>query len=86
MIKTTVKLEGMMCSMCEAHVNDAIRRAFAVKSVRSSHKKQLTEIESTEPLSTEKLREAIAALGYRVLDIMQEKVEKKSLFSRLFGK
>ena len=27
MIKTTMKIEGMMCGMCEAHVCDAIRKA-----------------------------------------------------------
>ena len=27
MIQTTVKVSGMACSMCEAHVNDTIRRA-----------------------------------------------------------
>ena len=26
MIRITVKVDGMMCGMCEAHVNDAIRR------------------------------------------------------------
>ena len=26
MIKTTVKVDGMMCGMCESHINDAIRR------------------------------------------------------------
>ena len=25
MIKTTLRIDGMMCGMCEAHVNDAIR-------------------------------------------------------------
>ena len=25
MIETTVKVDGMMCGMCEAHVSDAIR-------------------------------------------------------------
>ena len=25
MTKTTLKIDGMMCGMCEAHVNDAIR-------------------------------------------------------------
>mgnify|MGYP002227653021 FL=1 len=29
MIKTTVKVDGMMCGMCESHVNDAVRRAFS---------------------------------------------------------
>ena len=37
MIKTTVKVDGMMCGMCESHVNEAIRNAFKVKKVNSSH-------------------------------------------------
>ena len=32
MIETTVKVDGMMCGMCEAHVSDAIRDALPVKS------------------------------------------------------
>ena len=28
MIRTTVKVDGMMCGMCEAHINDAVRRAY----------------------------------------------------------
>ena len=28
MTKTTLSIDGMMCSMCEAHINDAIRKAF----------------------------------------------------------
>ena len=39
MIQTTVKVSGMACSMCEAHVNDTIRRAFSVEKVSSSHAK-----------------------------------------------
>ena len=39
MIKTTLKIEGMMCSMCEAHINDVIRKAVpGAKKVSSSHK------------------------------------------------
>ena len=30
MIQTTLGIDGMMCSMCEAHINDTIRREFAV--------------------------------------------------------
>lgn len=37
MTKTTLKIDGMMCGMCESHVNDAIRNAFEVKKVTSSH-------------------------------------------------
>ena len=39
MIETTVKVDGMMCGMCEAHVSDAIRGALPVKKVTASHTK-----------------------------------------------
>jgi len=32
MLQYTIVVEGMACSMCEAHVNDAIRTAFPVIS------------------------------------------------------
>ena len=44
MIQTTVKVEGMMCGMCEAHVNDAVRKAIKEKKVTSSHTKGETVI------------------------------------------
>lgn len=44
MIKYTIKVCGMMCSMCESHVNESIRNTFVVKKVSSSHKKERTEI------------------------------------------
>ena len=50
MIKTTLSVEGMACGMCESHINDAIRRNFNVKSVKSSHKKKFTEIVSEDKL------------------------------------
>ena len=38
MIKTTLKIEGMMCPMCEAHISGAIRRAIpGAKKVSASH-------------------------------------------------
>ena len=33
MLQYTIVVEGMACSMCEAHVNDAIRKAFPVNLV-----------------------------------------------------
>lgn len=84
MIKTTVDVEGMACGMCEAHVNDAVRRAFSVKKVTSSHAKARTEILSEAPLDGEKLREVIGAAGYTVRGVSAEPYEKKgfSLFRR----
>ena len=39
MYQTTLKIDGMMCGMCESHINDTIRKAAAVKKVSSSHTK-----------------------------------------------
>ena len=39
MVKITLEVEGMACGMCEAHVNDVIRKVFPVKKVTSSHTK-----------------------------------------------
>ena len=38
MIKTTLKIDGMMCGMCESHMNDLIRKNFQVNKVTSSAK------------------------------------------------
>lgn len=68
-VKTKLTITDMACSMCEAHVNDAIRKAFDVKKVKSSHRKNLTEIVSDSPLDEQRLREVIAGTGYTLTDI-----------------
>ena len=85
MIKATVKVDGMMCPMCEAHANDAIRGAMSVKSVTSSHKKGETEI-IAEKIDEAAVRAAIEKTGYKVLGFTVEPYAKKSFLKRLFGK
>ncbi len=80
MNKVTVKIDGMMCGMCESHVNDAIRRAFPVKKVTSSHAKGETVILTETDISEEALRTAIEPTGYQVLLVSKETYEKKGLF------
>ena len=84
MIKTTLKIDGMMCSMCESHINDTVRRDFQVKKISSSHSKGITEIISEGELDETALREAIGKTGYQVLESHAEPYEKKkfSLFGR----
>ena len=86
MIKTTVEISGMVCGMCEAHINDAIRAAFPVKKVASSRAKGETVILSEAPLDRQKLKQTIAATGYITLSVREETAEKKSLFARLAGR
>lgn len=84
MIQTTVQVSGMACSMCEAHINDAIRAAFSVEKVSSSHSKGETVILSKEPLDETALRAVIDGTGYKAGTVTAAPYEKKGLFH--FGK
>ena len=83
MIRTTVQISGMVCGMCEAHVNDAVRSAFPVKKVRSSRAKGETVIESDNPIDAEKLKQVINATSYIALSVNEEEIFPKGRMWRL---
>lgn len=84
MIKTTLKIDGMMCGMCESHINDAIRNSFDVKKVNSSHTKGETVIVSKEALDEDKIKSVVDKTGYELKSISSEEFEeKKGLFGFL---
>ena len=84
MVKITLDIDGMACGMCEAHINDAVRRDFEVKKVSSSHSKGKTEIIAKKPLDTQKLKQTVSSAGYTVTGVHTEEYEKKgfSLFRK----
>jgi copper chaperone CopZ len=82
MYKTTVKIDGMMCGMCESHINDAIRTKISVKKVSSSHKKGETVIISEYKLTSEMIADALDGSGYTVMSVTCEPYEKKGFFSK----
>lgn len=82
MWKYTVEVDGMMCSMCEAHTNDAVRKALPVKKVTSSHTKGQTVIVAERELDEAALRKTIEELGYTMGAVEKEPYEKKGLFWR----
>lgn len=81
MFKTTVGIDGMMCNMCESHVNEAIRKAFTVKKVSSSHKKNQAVIIAEHILHEDEIRKALEPTGYRVVSVQSEVYQKKGLFA-----
>ena len=84
MIKTTLKIDGMMCGMCESHIKDAIRNSFDVKKVNSSHTKGETVIVSKEALDEDKIKSVIDKTGYELQSVSSEELEeKKGLFEFL---
>ena len=76
MVKTVVKIDGMMCGMCEAHINEVIRRAFPVKKVKSSHRTGEVGIFSEEQPDTETLLHTLGGIGYPVLSVVTDEYGK----------
>ncbi len=84
MVKITVCIEGMACGMCEAHINEAVRNAFRVKKVTSSHTKKQTVIIAEQDIPEQELKDVVAKTGYRAEAVDSEPYEAvKSLRGRL---
>ena len=81
MQKTTLKIDGMMCSMCEAHINDVIRKAVpGAKKVSASHKKGEASFLTEDAVDLEALRQEIGKTGYRYLSGETAPYVKRGLF------
>ena len=73
MIKTILKIEGMMCSMCEGHVADSIRSAIPLaKKVKASRRKGLCSFVTEDQPDDELIKKTIADTGYELLSISHE--------------
>ncbi len=77
MIKTTLKIDGMMCGMCESHMNDLIRKNFQVKKVTSSAKDGETVIISDNEIDIPWAKKEIKEIGYELVSYKSEPYEKK---------
>ena len=82
MYQITLGIDGMMCGMCESHINDAVRNAFPVKKVSASHSKGQTVILSETAIPEAELRPVIAKTGYELTSYACAPYEKKGLFHR----
>ena len=81
MNKITVKIDGMMCGMCEAHICDTIRKAFPdAKKVKVSRSNGEATFLTDEQIDKEKLEKVVAETGYTFLSVASEPFRKKGLF------
>ena len=72
MIKITLTIEGMMCPMCEAHVNKILKAELDGCEIKSNHKKNITTVISQNDVSDEKIRESVLKTGYTLKAIKRE--------------
>ena len=84
MVKTVLKIDGMMCGMWESHMNELIRKNFEVKKVTSSAKKGETVVISEKEIDIPQAKKEIKDIGYELLSYETEPYEKKGFFH--FGK
>ncbi len=81
MMKTVLKIEGMMCGMCEAHICDAIRRAVpSAKKVTASRGNGEASFLTEEAVDAEALKAAVDATGYACLSVESAPYRKRRLF------
>lgn len=70
MIQTTVKVEGMMCPMCEKHVTEAIQKVFPeATEVKASHVEGKVDVTSPAALDADTLMKTINDSGYKAIGI-----------------
>ena len=81
MVETILKVQGMMCGMCESHINEVVRKTAQVSKVSSPHTRGETVIVSEQELDIETLKQAIAATGYTVTGAETRPYEKKGFFA-----
>lgn len=90
-MKITVKIDGMMCGMCESHVKDAIRKKIPdAKKVTASHSKGIAsfELENAMPktMIEHEVKSALDPTGYKVMSVSLEEEQESRKSKGLFGR
>lgn len=75
MYEYQVRIEGMMCGMCETHIADTIRKAVPdAKKVKASRRKNLATFRTEQKMDDAALRQSIANIGYTMTNVVEKQV------------
>lgn len=66
-MEKTIKIEGMMCGHCEAHVKAALEKVAGVTSAEVSHVKGTAVVKTSGDVADDALRAAVENEGYKVI-------------------
>ncbi len=81
MYKVIMKIDGMVCGMCEAHVCDAIRKEVpSARKVKASKSRKEATFLTDTAVDASRLKALIDETGYTCLGIESVPCEKKGLF------
>lgn len=67
--KQTLKIEGMMCMHCAAHVENALKALDGVKDVKVDLKGKSATVKVDEPIAQDVYAKAIEEAGYKVVEV-----------------
>ncbi|MBQ2933507.1 MAG: heavy metal translocating P-type ATPase [Clostridia bacterium] len=64
-----IKIEGLMCPHCEAHAKTALENLGGVTVLDISHKTGIANVELSENVADEALKNAVESQGYKVISV-----------------
>ena len=64
-----IKVNGMMCEHCEAHVKKALEAIDGITSATASHEENLVSLEVTKSIDEEIIKAAVTEAGYEFAGI-----------------
>ena len=67
-MEKVIKVEGMMCPHCEAHVKKALEAIPGVTAAVASHTAGTATVTLSEDVDVAVLKAAVEAQGYKTLD------------------
>ena len=68
-MKKVIKIEGLMCPHCEAHAKTALENIAGVTVLDISHKTGVANVELSENVADESLKNAVESQGYKVISV-----------------
>ncbi|MBQ4426597.1 MAG: cadmium-translocating P-type ATPase [Oscillospiraceae bacterium] len=66
-MEKVIKVEGMMCPMCEKHVREALEKLPGVESAKASHTAGTATIKYSSLPGDDAIRQAVEEAGYKVI-------------------
>ncbi len=79
MNKYVLGIDGMMCGMCEMHVETAIKDHFMVKKAKASHITNKVTVFTEAELIEADFKEVLDPTGYRITSFAKEPAKKTLL-------
>ena len=64
-----IKVNGMMCEHCEAHVKKALEAIDGIESVTASHEENLVTVNSSKDVDEALIKAAVTEAGYEYAGI-----------------